>query len=164
MRLFVAADLPEDVRANLAEWARPHAANLRAIPAESLHITLAFLGHLPEAPDLPQPTTEAPGLSLDEPLWLPKRRPGVLAVGLKDHARALNEIIEELGFPREKRPYRPHVTVARVPRGVRPPRATPPAPEPITFTVPSITLYRSHTSPKGARYEPLVRHGLPSPI
>jgi 2'-5' RNA ligase len=61
----------------------------------------------------------------------------------------------------ERRPFWPHVTLARV-RGAG--RGGGPRVEPIalappeaTFDARQVTLYRSHLSPRGARYEPLER-------
>jgi 2'-5' RNA ligase len=88
----------------------------------------------------------------------------VLAIGIEDESGALGELqadvsaaLQELGaYEPEKRPFLPHVTVARVRRGrrVRPQRL--PAPAPLPFTAPGLVLYRSHPGPGGARYEPLA--------
>ncbi|HEX6713480.1 MAG TPA: 2'-5' RNA ligase family protein, partial [Thermoleophilaceae bacterium] len=46
----MALDLPEDAREELAAW-RARALNhpdLRLVAPEALHVTLVFLGHLPE--------------------------------------------------------------------------------------------------------------------
>ncbi|HWO46590.1 MAG TPA: 2'-5' RNA ligase family protein, partial [Solirubrobacterales bacterium] len=50
VRLFVALDLPEEMRERIAAWGREELADpaLRPVAPESLHITLAFLGHRPE--------------------------------------------------------------------------------------------------------------------
>src|SRR4051794_24249122 len=51
-RLFVALDLPEPARAALVDWqARALAgrSDLRVVAPDALHVTLAFLGHRPEA-------------------------------------------------------------------------------------------------------------------
>jgi 2'-5' RNA ligase len=63
-----------------------------------------------------------------------------------------------IGFEPERRPFRAHVTVGRVPRGTRLAACEldPPAPA-LAFAAPAITLYRSHTGGHGARYEPLAR-------
>ena len=58
----------------------------------------------------------------------------------------------------EKRPFWPHVTVARAKRRERrvpplPDLAPPAAP----FTASELTLYRSTLLPQGARYDPLAR-------
>jgi 2'-5' RNA ligase len=57
----------------------------------------------------------------------------------------------------EKRPFWPHVTLARVKRGQRrvpaPPDHPPPPGDP--FEAGTVTLYRSTLRPQGALYEPL---------
>ena len=49
-RLFVALDLPQDVRAGLVDWQRTALADpaLRVVRPEALHMTLIFLGYHPE--------------------------------------------------------------------------------------------------------------------
>ena len=62
-----------------------------------------------------------------------------------------------IGFEPERRRFRPHVTVGRVTRGVRiDTRAAldPPVPR-LRFRARSMVLYRSRTTPDGARYERL---------
>lgn len=176
MRLFVALDVPARVRAALATWADAAApAPVRRVPADNLHLTLAFLGSR-DAGDasavgalLEHVTRPLDAQRTAGPLWLPPRRPGVLTVALRPHDdlaalhRDLVAALERaIGFAPERRPFRPHVTLGRVPRGIRVDtrRALdPPAPE-LSFAAPALTLYRSHTAPGGARYEPLKRVGL----
>ena len=65
------------------------------------------------------------------------------------------------GFEPEKRAFRPHVTVARVPRGTRiQTREELPQPPPVEFPGAALTLYRSRLSREGARYEALARRDL----
>jgi 2'-5' RNA ligase len=122
-------------------------------------------------------------LSLGEPLALPRRRPRVVAVGVsaaadtgeREHRRDPGEIGGELdelqaalsarlaagGWYRpEPRPFLAHLTVARARSQARidaralarlAPIETPP------FVADTVTVFRSHTRPGGARYEPLVR-------
>jgi 2'-5' RNA ligase len=174
MRLFVALELPADVRAALAGWADAAApAAMRRVPQANLHVTLAFLGErAPEdattvaalLDELARPVGE---LAVGGALWLPPRRPGVLAValeagpGLGDlHAGLVAALADAIGFEPERRALRPHVTVAR-PRRDRSLRATAldPPPPALTFEPEGLVLYRSHTGPGGARYEPLARVG-----
>lgn len=176
MRLFVALDLPGDVRAALAAWADAAApAAVRRVPAQSLHLTLAFLGTREEAEAravgglLAQAARPLPAQHAAGALWLPPRRPGVLTVALRpDDALAalqaglVTALQVAIGFEPERRAFRPHVTVGRVRRGTRIDARRPldpPAPA-LSFRAPGLTLYRSHTGAGGARYEPLERVGL----
>jgi 2'-5' RNA ligase len=174
-RLFVALELPEEARDALVAW-RPRDAALRPVAPEALHVTLAFLGARDEAEapaigallgPLARPVRS---LALGEPIWLPPRRPGVLAVRVADGDGALGslqvDVAGALGragvFAPERRAFLAHVTVARVRRGVTVAAEArraggPPA---VPFAAPAVTLYRSHLSPRGARYEPVTRVAL----
>jgi 2'-5' RNA ligase len=145
VRLFVALDLPADVRTALARWADAAApAAVRRVRADNLHVTLAFLGSRDEddAAAAGRVLAARPpslgALEMAGALWLPPRRPGVLTVALRPHA-GLSSLQAELvaalasaiGFEPETRPFRPHITVGRVPRGTRldtPAALVPPAP------------------------------------
>jgi RNA 2',3'-cyclic 3'-phosphodiesterase len=173
-RLFVALELPGAVRAALAGWAttelgqRPE---LRLLAAESLHLTLCFLGwrdesELGEIGDaVAACAAPAPALALAESAWLPPRRPRVVAVDLADGVGALAALQRSVSdamaataaYEPEKRPYRPHVTVARVRRGARVRAGELAAPEPLEFDGAALTLFRSRLARAGASYEPLVR-------
>jgi 2'-5' RNA ligase len=179
-RLFVALDLDDDTGSALASWrdgivaAHP---GLRPVADDALHVTLCFLGNCPLeeveaigaacAVDL---ESEPPaGLVLGRPLWLPPRRPRVLAAAIEDPAGALARVqsalavaLEEGGWYRpEARPFLGHVTVARVAKGSRVFDIASPPPLTLAETA-TLTLYRSHLSPKGARYEALRRVAVTS--
>ena len=88
-RLFVALDLPDAVRAGIAAWGREELVDpaLRPVRAESLHITLAFLGYLSEK-EIPRlgeivesSGGRAPSIELDDPVPRPERgRPRLFAL------------------------------------------------------------------------------------
>jgi RNA 2',3'-cyclic 3'-phosphodiesterase len=160
-RLFVALELPGDVRATLSDWGRAQltdVARLRRVRTESLHVTLCFLGAQPVsamagitaacqvAASLP-----AVALSLGETLWLPQRRPRVLAVSLADEQRRLAALQSELSaalhaggfYEPERRPFLGHVTVARVASGTRQRPLEVPPPPALHFDATGVTLYRS---------------------
>ena len=98
---------------------------------------------------------------------LPPRRARVLTVALDDPDGTLGALQARLSaalaqaglYTPETRPFRPHVTVARLRPRQRAPRATPDV-EPREFHGSAVTLYRSTTHPTGARYEPLARASL----
>ncbi len=172
VRLFVALDLPEAARAALARF-RDSAADpavWRPLADDSLHVTLAFLGHRPEE-DVERVTAvlrdleawRPPDLALGDGLLLPPRRARVLTVALADPAGGLGALQAQVSaglaaagvYQPEARPFRPHVTVARLRSGARPPRALDAAPEALSFTAGAVTLYRSRLGRGGAVYEPL---------
>ncbi len=174
VRLFVALELPEPARAELIRWrgrVLRGVDGLRYITEPNLHATLCFLGSRRSAEVgaiadacavlAVQP---AASLSLGEAIWLPERRPHVLAVTLQDTAGALagaqatlSEVLAAGGwYEPEQRPYLGHVTVARAGRGTRVPRRPLSAPEALQFQARRVTLYRSRLSRAGARYEPLT--------
>jgi 2'-5' RNA ligase len=184
-RLFVALDLPEKTREGLVVWGREALADpaLRPVPPESLHITLAFLGSRPEqeieaiAATVSDSAAPAPWVELRDPEPRPPRgRARVYALpAISPGAEALQAGLEqrlvEAGFYEpEKRPFWPHVTVARVrpeARGSRRPMVVsePPGAIPEELAEPRIAvrmaLYRSELQPTGARYVPLAQVELP---
>ena len=138
LRLFVALDLPaaavgalerfRDAAADPAVW--------RPLDAATFHVTLAFLGHRPEGDVAPAGAVlgglaarEPPALALADGLLLPPRRARVLTVALADEGGALGALQAELAaglaaagvYTPEARPFRPHVTVARIRSGARGP-------------------------------------------
>lgn len=179
LRLFVALDLPPDARAALAAF-RDRAADpelWRPLSDDSLHLTLAFLGHRPEsdvervATVLRRPPGPAPRLALAAALALPPRRPRVLGAAIADPDGTLARLHEGLSAGLEKagtyepeaRPFRPHVTVARLRPGARASRTAVPAPAPLEFHATAVTLYASHPRRSGSRYEVLSSISLSDP-
>lgn len=141
---------------------------------EALHVTLVFLGYLPEK-EIERTAATAfealqglarPLLAMREVRAVPPRDPRLFAIDLADEgdravavqAAAVRALSGARLHKPEKRPFWPHVTLARVKRGERrvPPLEAP-APPADPFEAPMVTLYRSHLSPRGARYEPLER-------
>lgn len=182
----MALDLPEGVAGEIDEW-RAEAfggrSEVRLPSAESLHATLVFLGYQAERDvariaeaafaERPAPFELVPL----EVVEVPARRPRLFAVSLEDGGAlvgwqgGLSERLHELGvYEPERRPFWPHVTVARVKtprrrgeggRRERPPPSTapPPAlPEGLRrpFRASRVTLYKSTLRPQGALYESLA--------
>lgn len=185
-RLFVALELPTSVRAEIVKWSREELSDpaLRCASQESLHITLAFLGYLPER-EIEGLTTivaaasgPAPTIELRDPVARPERgRPSLFALPAVSPASVAlqSELQERLVaahlYRPEKRPFWPHVTVARVrreKRGSKRPAlvSRPPGPLPTALlqavSCVRITLYRSELKPQGAEYTRLAQVELPN--
>jgi len=179
--LFVALDLPEGLRDGLVAWGRQHLRDpaLRVVPTQSLHVTLAFLGFLPEKEIgrleriVDRLRSPAPTIELGDPVAKPslaRARLFALPASSPQAVALQRELAEELVGARlykpERRPFWPHVTVARVKsagRGSKRPMAVdgPPGRLPKALLGPvrcvRVTLYRSELNPMGARYTPLAR-------
>lgn len=173
LRLFVALELSAAARAALAAFRGVEADPRiwRPVADDALHLTLAFLGRRPGgdvesiSEVLREEAGPPPRLVLGAPLLLPPRRSRVLTVALDDPDGTLAALqgrvsagLEGAGvFAPEKRPFRAHVTVARLRPRERAPRSVDAAPEPLEFHAGPLTLFVSRLHPRGARYEALSR-------
>jgi RNA 2',3'-cyclic 3'-phosphodiesterase len=176
--MFVALDLPEDARDELARWRDAILASrsdVRPVRPEALHVTLVFLGwqdesaaeRIAEAAFGALPGGPPPRLAAADVKPVPPRNARLFALDLQDEGgraaawqAAISDALEAGGWYRpEKRPFWPHVTLARVKRGERrvPPPPDDPAPPAEPFEAAVVTLYRSTLRPQGAIYEPLAR-------
>ena len=177
--MFVALDLPAEARAELAGWRDTLVEgrrDLRPVRAEALHVTLVFLGWQDEAAaDAIAAATlaarpeggAAPLLTPSSVRSLPPRDPRLFALDLEDEGgragalqAAVSDALEAGRWYRpEKRPFWPHITLARVKRGDRrvPPLPDDPPPPAEPFAGEQLTLYRSTLRPQGALYEPLAQ-------
>lgn len=188
LRLFFAVELPLDVREAAAE----HAARLRReFPdaraswprPESLHLTLKFLGEveairldaLHHVAEVAAAALTPFELTIEGTGTFPTRGAArVLWLGVRDDAGQLSRLQFRLdkegvyvGFPRESKPFRPHLTLARL-------RADPRAETvrglseahrrepfgPLAFEVSDFVLMRSELGPGGSRYTPMSRHSF----
>lgn len=175
-RLFVALDLPGDARRSIAEWRDRAIAgrdDLRPVPPEALHVTLCFLGWRPEkeVAQIAAATSDActgvraPRLAASGLEPVPRRRPRLFALDLVDEdgrasslqAAVAGALADARVFEPDRRPFWPHVTLARVKRGARSEQLLAPAPPPDVFKAACVTLYRSTLRPQGALYEPLAQ-------
>ena len=184
MRLFIAVGFPVEVRRSIAalgtELGR-HGVPARWVPYTDMHLTLKFLGDVP-ATRLGEVGAAMAGVArVTGPLTLrfervgafpSPRRPRVIWIGLESGPRlrllhdALDRRMTEFGVPRERRPFRPHVTLGRASRDAGPGefvdferRARTMGLE-AEVEVRRIDLMRSHLEPTGARYERLISAGF----
>lgn len=180
-RLFVALDLPAQVRTGLELWGQRALADqaLRRVAAGSLHVTLVFLGYRPEkeisaiAAIVEAIEAPAPRIALRDAVARPERGQArffalpvqsselvSLQGGLADRL-----VAERLYLP-ERRLFWPHLTIARVrpaERGSKRPQRvqSPPGALPHELLAPfgcvRVALYRSELKPQGAQYTRLAQ-------
>jgi len=172
MRLFVAIGLPTPVAEALAQSARSLIrpspdAKIRWTPPANMHITLSFLGQVHEARlDIilqALATIRARRLQLRLNGFSTFDRAGVLyadvkpAPALVSLASQVVAAMEAIGFPREDRPYAPHITLARTRERLRTSldrgRNDPAFHQ--SFDATEFRLYQSFTLPEGPRYDVL---------
>jgi 2'-5' RNA ligase len=190
--MFVALDLPERECGQLAVWRDEliaGRADLRPVAPEALHVTLVFLGWQDEAAaeaiaeatfaaasrgaaasPSAAASASAPVLRATRVRPLPPRDPRLFALDLDDlegratalQARVSDALEAGRWYRPEKRPFWPHITLARVKRHERrvPPLPDTPAPPNEPLPAAALTLYRSTLRPQGALYEPLARREL----
>jgi RNA 2',3'-cyclic 3'-phosphodiesterase len=179
-RLFVAVALDEETRgaveAHLAGALAGKPLPGRAVVPRNWHFTLRFLGDTP-AEDARRLRDELRATELGPPFEIGFARLGAfprparaavlwVGVGVGTYAlRALAARVDEAtgraGFPRDPKPFAPHLTIARVqpPRDVRDVIAAVPALE-ATMRVVDVVLYRSTLGGGPPRYEVVERFPL----
>ena len=133
IRAFIAITPPTTLQQTMAEVRQAFqrlALPWRWVTPDQIHLTLRFLGNVPDesVTALLQAMTQAAQGQTAFPLraralgcFPHPARPRVLWVGLDDPSQALGRLNERLtvaltplGFPPEDRPFRPHLTLARV--------------------------------------------------
>jgi 2'-5' RNA ligase len=186
MRLFLAINLPEEMKWRLAratESLRSSTPDASWVREEAIHLTLKFLGEQPaEMIDRLQAMMAALVTGHRELLMsiggigaFPNfRRARVVWVGI--HAEARLELLhhdlevacEELGFELDGRAFRPHLTLARIKRPLDEPaarvlaRAAKDVDFDDEFVARSVDLMRSESSSTGSRYTTLMSAPLRS--
>jgi 2'-5' RNA ligase len=174
LRTFIAIELPADIRHYLAQSGPQLTTGIpdkgvRWVAPENMHLTLRFLGDTAED-KLPQISAELDtitsqfqpfSLHLDQLGCFPNpKRPRVIWVSLAGALTPLQAIqksietaVNSLGWKREKRPFRPHLTLGRVRDKVH---AAPLSFEqrlnPMEFSVTAVNLIESQLQPTGPIY------------
>jgi 2'-5' RNA ligase len=190
MRLFVALEVPASWKAALAALQDEMRAaigerfgdsvRVRWVRPEGIHLTLKFLGETPvgrvEAlkTALGQAVTESPGFELSlgaAGSFADRRAPRVILVTVFEATQGLLSLHERIetwlaaaGWAREKRGFRSHLTLGRLPESLEDAARREIAaittalrvPEAPKWTPERVDLIRSHLGPGGARYESLA--------
>jgi len=186
VRTFIAVDLSARVKAQIAGLIAelsPLSSAVRWVQPEGLHLTLKFLGEIPEArladifASLEKALTGRPSFRfrLSGTGGFPSlRRPRVLWIGLREGREQLQELsglvekaLVPCGFPPEKRPFSPHLTIGRIksPHGIQALLEKLPG---IDFTSTPLTaegvkVMKSRLKPTGAEYSALKIIELTAP-
>jgi 2'-5' RNA ligase len=186
--LFLAVELPESIREEVAalcqrlrngfqftqcrpNWCRP----------ETIHLTLIFLGQTPM--EQIGPISDAAGRAAAPfsplrieikrlgvfPHW---RRPRVLWAGVRERThqidslhQALQRSLAALGYRIEEKPFKPHLTLARIKslRGIEAARSIAEDHQGFRFgpfAAGELVLFKSQLHPEGAIHTPLERFPL----
>lgn len=179
MRLFIALDIPAEIRTRLTEYmerARALAPEARWARVEGLHVTLKFIGHVDDAvvEQIKAALASIKAAPFDVKFtgvgFFPNPNAArVFWAGVDggDHlsrlASTIDGALEKLGFPRENKPYHPHLTLARTSsrplRELRPLLAGP-LPQFGTMTAREFFLYQSQPQKGGSKYTKLERFTL----
>lgn len=186
LRAFIAIPLPEALQEclrNIQATLSCEPMDVRWVRPENIHLTLKFLGDIDRvqvseiASRLVASVKSKGAFSLQTKsggVFSDRLRVRALWVGLDDETGGLNTLhaavgtaMSAMGFIRETRFFRPHLTLGRPRRSIDPPvlerclavlRAVPPKP----FTVDRICLYQSQLNPSGPRYVILHTAMLPA--
>jgi 2'-5' RNA ligase len=182
VRLFIAIEVPGSIKKELAalqvelkkagadvSWTRP----------ENIHLTLKFLGEVAEErlDDVLRATTSAAGgfgparLALSGIGVFDERRPRVVWAALRGDAEVvsrlwsdLDERLGEVGFARESRAFRPHLTIGRFksPRRAREliAIANGYSLSEVSFVASEIAVVQSKLHPAGAQYNVVKKAAL----
>lgn len=180
MRAFIAISLPDSVLQEIAEAQerlRGSGLNIRWVRKEGIHLTLKFLGEIDwgdverihSAMDLSSKafsplTLRGDGIGVFPDL----KRPRVVWVGVSGDVQAAQALqgdlefrLDNIGFPKENRPFKCHLTMGRVKgrldhdkliaalEGLKGFQTVP-------FTAESVILFQSDLRPQGAIYSRLA--------
>jgi 2'-5' RNA ligase len=180
MRTFIAIELPENIKKQIEQAQAPLKktdAFVSWVKPGNIHVTLKFLGEVPE--DKMEEVFAATGkalegareftMSLKGMGGFPNlKRPRVIWIGagsgqeeLSGLARGIEQEMEEIGFPREKRKFSAHFTIGRVksPRNIEQLAGLVESADFQTeeIQVTEVVVMRSQLNPAGAIYTPLKK-------
>lgn len=178
-RLFLAIDLPDETKKQLC-WLRTDIPGARWVPANQLHLTLAFLGDVEietmnrlmgKLTDIHIPAFD---LRIGDVGCFPNRkRPRVVWIGIRPEqllmslAKRVRKASLLCGISLEERPFSPHITLARIKQpvgnGCDAFLARKPEQEPAVIPVREFILFESRLSSNGALHMPLSSFQLYTP-
>ena len=136
IRTFIAIDIPEDIRSRIADFQNTMIRSnlaVRWVKPENIHLTLKFIGEIPEqlVGEIKSGLFDAP--SLREPFDVTLsgtgvfpniRRPRIFWAGITSGAEELSRLSKEIqeklvrfGVEKDARAFKPHLTIGRIKPG-----------------------------------------------
>ena len=183
-RAFIAIELPEEITAfihKIQEGVRSYGFKVRWVRPENIHLTLKFLGDInnediKKAGDaIISAASENASMSLGAKgigFFPGVKRSRVIWTGIAGQTKELTDLqktlegkLDTVGFPKEKRPFKGHLTIARIKRKIDARRLVDAMKEfgrfeSKTFIADEVVLFKSELKPSGAVYSKLINAAL----
>ena len=180
IRTFIAIELPEKIIYTInkvQEEIKSYGLKIRWVRPENIHLTLKFLGDIKAADTekvaiaVSESVTGYPPISLAVKgigVFPGIKRPRVIWLGVSNQLdvlttfqKTLDEKLEAIGFPKEKRPFRGHLTLGRIKSKIDPKKLNDALKEFTRFEsehflADRIILYKSDLKPNGPVYTKLI--------
>jgi len=184
VRTFIAFELPEHIVSAISqiqEGLKKSGLKMKWVKPENIHLTLKFLGNIKTSDVEKVDRAMTQSVKSVDPILLAVkgigvfpdlRRPRVLWVGITGSVNsiltlhsAIEENLESIGFPKENRPFKGHLTVGRVKAKIDPKRLTDAMKvfetfESESFIADHLILFQSELRPTGAVYTKLKTQSL----
>jgi RNA 2',3'-cyclic 3'-phosphodiesterase len=183
IRLFLALDPPEEMLREIGRIQnrlreRIHG-DVRWVRPEAIHLTLKFFGDIPECDVANISSVAGRAAAGVQPFDLTiggvgvfpdPHRPRIIWLGMGGEAvrlttfqQGMEPVLEEIGFPPEERPFRPHLTLGRIktPKGLTGLAGVLEKGEMYAagrFTATGLCLFKSDLTPRGAIYTRLAEY------
>jgi len=180
IRTFIAIELPEKIIYTIGkvqEEIKSYGLKIRWVRPENIHLTLKFLGDTKAADKenvaraVSESVTGYPPISLAVKgigVFPGIKRPRVIWLGVSNQLdvlttfqKTLDEKLEAIGFPKENRPFRGHLTLGRIKSKIDPKKLNDALKEFTRFEsehflADRIILYKSDLKPNGPVYTKLI--------
>jgi len=169
LRIFIAALIPPEIKLAMKSYVesiKSHWEGVKWESYEKFHVTLKFLGEVDESKLSDVEKSLRAGVQGVSPFEMAikgfggfpsLKRPRVLVIDLSNNddllkfQLELEERLEGIGFARENRKFKSHITVGRI-KGYSSVRGSFPGPTPLSFKISEIAIMRSILHNKGSEH------------
>lgn len=183
MRLFIAIDLPQEIKdflAGLQTRLKKSGADIKWVSPKNIHLTLKFLGEIDDTHLVDKINSVLENIASNKPPFrisfnsigaFPSLKSArIIWVGVNKGQDTIKEIsedfenkLQDLGIAKEDRPFSSHITIGRTRSSLNREKLIKGIDElsteifdkknPVEFTVTAITLFKSTLTAKGPIYE-----------